>query len=96
MVTVSSHVTMWNRCKIVTLLLSLFGVANCMIYLCLTYGVHLGYNIFAFMIAEVCTVMHLIHSVSNDRENFIILFVLVFINNIESSSHINQIRNRSV
>lgn len=53
MVTVSSHVTVWNRCKIVTLLLCLFSVASYMIYLCLTHGVHLGYNIFAFMTAEV-------------------------------------------
>lgn len=56
MVTVSSHVTVWNRCKIVTLLLSVFTVASYMIYLCLTYGVHLGYHIFAFMTAECLSV----------------------------------------
>lgn len=56
MVTVSSHVTVWNRCKIVTLLLCLFSVASYMIYLCLTHGVHLGYNIFAFMTAECLSV----------------------------------------
>lgn len=31
-----------------------------MIYLCLTYGVNLGYHIFAFMIAEVCAPIFLL------------------------------------